>query len=191
MQSSPRYLYISPGYHIIQLELVQVLVGIQTNPPNKTKRNPFHAVQNARSPIIQNSSSNFIPHSHVIPNLEESPAAGRPDTAAPISAVHPAGASGLLARTPGEGALELKEGAADLVPNGGVALLVVDGSRVVMADRDGNWGGVGAAGATAGEETAAARSDRGGHGAAARVEERHVDSFVLVVVCGGGWLVWF
>lgn len=100
--------------------------------------------------------------------------------------MHPARPRGLLARAPGERALELEKGAADLVADGRAALLVVHGSGVVVVV-DGD-GGVarGADLATAAEEAAAAGGDGCGDGTAAG-EERHVGWLLGVVV----FVVWF
>ena len=79
-------------------------------------------------------------------------------TAPAVSAVHALGASSLLGRAVGEGALELEHSAADLVLEGGLALLVVDRGGGVV-------GAVGARGLGAGaaEETSATAG--GGRGA--------------------------
>lgn len=80
----------------------------------------------------------------------------------------------------GEAALELEQGAADLVLHGRTALLVVDGSRVgvvvgVCVLRP--CGGAGSSTAAAGEETSAGSGGRRSDGAgtsAAAVGERHI-----------------
>ena len=108
--------------------------------------------------------------------------------------MHPPGAGGLLPGTPGQRALELEQGAADLVADGGVALLVMDRGG------DGNVGAVRRSGTrSAAEDVRAARAggDGVGHGAAAGAEERHVDLGVLgcfgcwclVVDCGLGFVM--
>jgi hypothetical protein len=77
-----------------------------------------------------------------------------------VGAVHAAGAGGLLAGAVGEGALELEEGARDLVLHGGLAALVVDGG-------DGRVGGVGVAAARGGAHGAAGGPAASGEEAAA------------------------
>lgn len=78
-----------------------------------------------------------------------------PATAA-VSAVHALRASSLLSRAVGKGALELEHSATDLVLDGGLALVVVDGRC------GGSVVGAGGLGAAAEETTLAAGGGGGG-----------------------------
>ena len=95
--------------------------------------------------------------------------------AAAVGAVHPPGSRRLLAGAAGQGALELEEGAADLVAHGGLAFLVMDGpaatEEATMA-RGGSGGGCGVVVVVVGR-------GRGVVSAAAS-EERHFGLFVLL-----------
>lgn len=120
--------------------------------------------------------------------------------AATVSAVHAAGASGLLAGATGQGALELEHGTGDLVAHGGLAALVVDGRRVgdgaAAAGEEAAASALGGAGclgggvvvgcvggrAAAGEDAAAG----GGGGCVAGGSERHDCGFWERRVCLSG-----
>lgn len=159
-----------------------------TAPPNHAPSHRQNEIHAKRSTIIVQSIAH-IPHVH----LKKPTPPGNPHAPPSIGAVHPASPRGLLARAPGERALELEQRAADLVADGRAALLVVHrGGVVVVADGD---RGVarGADLATAAEEAAAAGGDGCGHRAAAG-EERHV-GWLWVWLCGGcvcglGWVGW-
>ena len=119
-----------------------------------------------------------------------------------ISPVHASRAGSLLSRTASQGALELEEGAADLVAHGGVALVVVDrdGGRVGVvgvvsmmgslgpAAEDASAGGAGCgnwcSARLAGGEEAATAGCGGSYLCVLFTAAEHFDGwwFVLVVV---------
>lgn len=79
----------------------------------------------------------------------------------------------LLRGAVGESALELEQGAADLVLEGGLALLVVDGV--------GGMGGMGGArGLRAGAAEEATLAAGGGGGSAAAASDRHVGGLLWI-----------
>ena len=98
---------------------------------------------------------------------------GAASAAAAVSAVHALGAGSLLRRAVGEGALELEHGAADLVLERRLALLVVDDWGGVMGAVRAAVSAVGAGrlGVAAAEETSPAAAGGGGSAAGS---ERHV-----------------
>jgi len=105
-----------------------------------------------------------------------------PDRPASISAMHPPRARGLLARTAGDGSLELEESTADLVADGRVPLLVLDMVVVpVMMGRGNDGRGVGAAAEDA--PAAGGGGCRNDRLATAVREERHV-CFMFDVLFG-------